>query len=115
MKERKKERRKEGKKGRKEGRKKEKKKKKKEGKKEERKKRRKKEKKERKKERTSQVVQWLRLHAPNAAGLGLIPGQGTRSCMLQLRVHMPQLKIPNATTKKILHATTKTWHSQINK
>ena len=33
------------------------------------------------------VVQWLRLHTPNAGGLGLIPGWGTvnRSCMLQLR------------------------------
>ena len=27
---------------------------------------------------TSLVVQWLRLHAPNAGGLGSIPGQGTR-------------------------------------
>ncbi|TEA09823.1 hypothetical protein DBR06_SOUSAS29710008, partial [Sousa chinensis] len=44
----------------------------------------------------SLVVQWLRLHAPNAGGLGSIPGQGTRS-------HMQQLKI--------LRATTKTWHS----
>ena len=26
------------------------------------------------------VVQWLRLHAPNARGPGSIPGQGTRSC-----------------------------------
>ena len=34
---------------------------------------------------TSLVVQWLRLHAPNAGGLGSIPGQGTRSHMLQLR------------------------------
>ena len=49
---------------------------------------------------TSLVVQWLRLHAPNARGLGSIPGQGTRS-------HMPQLKI--------LHAATKTQCSQINK
>ena len=32
---------------------------------------------------TSLVVQWLRLHAPNAGDPGLIPGQGTRS-------HMPQ-------------------------
>ena len=31
---------------------------------------------------TSLVVQWLRLHATNAGGVGLIPGQGTRSCML---------------------------------
>ena len=35
---------------------------------------------------TSLVVQWLRLCAPNAGGPGLIPGQGTRSHMLQLRV-----------------------------
>ena len=39
---------------------------------------------------TSLVVQWLRLHAPNAGGLGSISGQGTRSHMVQLRVHMPQ-------------------------
>ena len=50
--------------------------------------------------RTSLVVQWLRLHAPNAGGPDSIPGQGTRP-------HMPQLKI--------LHATMKTWCSQINK
>ena len=43
---------------------------------------------------TSLVVQWLRLHTHNAGGLGPIPGQGTRSCMLQLRAHMPQLKDP---------------------
>ena len=30
---------------------------------------------------TSLVVQWIRLHAPNAGVLGLIPGQGTRSHM----------------------------------
>ena len=42
---------------------------------------------------TSLVAHWLRLHAPNSAGPGLIPGQGTRS-------HM------HATTKS-LHATTK--------
>ncbi|TEA34796.1 hypothetical protein DBR06_SOUSAS11910019, partial [Sousa chinensis] len=34
----------------------------------------------------SLVVQWLGLHAPNAGGLGSIPGQGTRSHMPQLRV-----------------------------
>ena len=32
---------------------------------------------------SSLVVQWLRLHAPNAMGLGSIPGQGTRSDMQQ--------------------------------
>ena len=30
---------------------------------------------------TSLVAQWLRLHTPNAEGLGSIPGQGTRSHM----------------------------------
>ena len=35
--------------------------------------------------RTSLVVQWLRLCAPNAGGLGSIPGQENRSHMLQLR------------------------------
>ena len=49
---------------------------------------------------TSLVVQWLRLGASNVGGPGSIPGQRTRS-------HMPQLKIP--------HATTKTYNSQINK
>ena len=43
---------------------------------------------------TSPVIQWLSLRAPNAGGLGSIPGQGTRS-------HM--------------HAATKTRRSQINK
>ena len=42
---------------------------------------------------TSLVAQWIRLHAPNAEGLGSIPGQGTRS-------HM------HAATKSV-HATTK--------
>ena len=40
---------------------------------------------------TSLVVQWLRLHAPNAGCLGSIPGQGT----------------------KIPYATTKTWYNKI--
>ena len=43
---------------------------------------------------------WLRLHAPNAEGLGSIPSLGTRS-------HMVQLKVP--------HATSKAQHSQIDK
>ena len=49
---------------------------------------------------TSLVVQWLRLYAPNAEGLGSIPGQGTRARMLPL---------------KILPAATKTQSSQISK
>ena len=38
----------------------------------------------------SLVVHWLRLHVPSAAGPGSIPGQGTRSHTLQLRIWMPQ-------------------------
>ena len=34
---------------------------------------------------TSLVVPWLRHHTPNTGDLGLIPGQGTR-------YHMPQLR-----------------------
>ena len=41
----------------------------------------------------SPVVLWLRLHASNAGSLGSIPGQGTRSHKLQLRIHTLQLKI----------------------
>ena len=36
--------------------------------------------------RTSPVAQWLRLCTPSAGGQGLIPGQGTRSCVLQLKI-----------------------------
>ena len=48
---------------------------------------------------TSLVVQWLRLQAPNAGGLGSMPGRGTRSHVLQLRVDRLQLKILHAVTK----------------
>ena len=47
---------------------------------------------------TSLMVEYLRLQAPNAWGLVLIPDQETRSHMLEL---------------KILHAIRKTQHSQI--
>ena len=40
--------------------------------------------------RTSLVVQWLTLHTPNAGGPCSISGQGTRSHMLQVRIHVPQ-------------------------
>ena len=46
------------------------------------------------------VVQWLRLRALNAGGLGSIPGQGTRSHMTQLRVCIPQLRPSAAKLKK---------------
>ena len=49
---------------------------------------------------TCLVVRWLGFHTPNAGGAGLIPNQGPRSHVWQL---------------KILHAATVTWHSQINK
>ena len=42
---------------------------------------------------TPLLAQGLRLCAPNAGGLGLISGQGTRSHMPKLRVPKPQLKI----------------------
>ena len=55
----------------------------------------------------SLAVQWLRLCSPSAGGRGSIPAQGTRPHILQLRVHMLQLKI--------LHATTNTWWSKKKK
>ena len=38
------------------------------------------------------VVQWLRLHTPHVRSLSLIPGQGTRSHMAQIRSCVPQLR-----------------------
>ena len=46
---------------------------------------------------TSLVVQWVRLHSPNAGGPGSIPGQGTRS-------HM------HAATKSLYAASKKSTH-----
>ena len=40
------------------------------------------------------MVRWLRLHAPNAEGLGSIPGRKTRSRMLQLKILCATAKIP---------------------
>ena len=58
---------------------------------------------------TSLVVQWLKLQAPHAGGLGSVTCQGTVSLM-------PQLRVPvRKTEDKIPSATAKTWHSQINK
>ena len=44
---------------------------------------------------TPMVVQWLRLRAPNAGGLGSIGGWGTRS-------HMPQLRSSAAPQKRTM-------------
>ena len=46
----------------------------------------------------SLAVQRLRLCIPNSGVLGSIPGQGTRPHMSQLRIHLLQLKILQATT-----------------
>ena len=61
-------------------------------------------------EGASMVVQWLRLCAPNGEGLGSIPGQGTRQCMLQLkapsrcnedqRSHTPQPRLSVPLTRQ---------------
>lgn len=37
-------------------------------------------------------IKWLRLGVPNARGLGLIPGDGTRSQVLQLNIPVFQLR-----------------------
>ena len=37
---------------------------------------------------TSLAVQWLRLCTPSSGGPGLIPGQGTRPHMLQLKISL---------------------------
>ena len=52
------------------------------------------------------MYQWLRLHAPNVGGPDLIPGQGTRSHMLQLGIRLPLIKI--------LHTITRTQNRQIH-
>ena len=41
---------------------------------------------------TSLVVQWLRFQAPNAGGLGSVPGGGSRFLMKQLKILMLQLR-----------------------
>ena len=44
------------------------------------------------------MVQWLKLHTPNAESLGLIHDQGARPHMLQPRACMPQVR-PSAAKK----------------
>ena len=49
---------------------------------------------------TSLVVQWVRLHAPSAGGLGSMPGQGTRSHMHAATKSLHATgKIPRAAAK----------------
>ena len=69
------------------------------------------------------MAQWIRLHAPNAGGLGSIPGQGTRShTHVTAKDSHGATKYSHATTKepgkpqvRSLLATTKTWCNHINK
>lgn len=42
---------------------------------------------------TSQVVPWPRLHTHTAGDLGSIPGQRTRSCILQLKIPHASVEI----------------------
>ena len=46
------------------------------------------------------LAHWLRLHIPNARGLGLIPCQGTRSHVPQIRVHVLQVRPGAAKLKR---------------
>ena len=39
------------------------------------------------------MVQWLRLQAPKAGGLGEMPAQGSRSHMQQLKILQAALKL----------------------
>ena len=55
---------------------------------------------------TPLVVQRLRLCVPNAAGLGLTPGQGSRSHMLQLKIPHPETEDFTSQNAKVPHATT---------
>ena len=59
------------------------------------------------KERTSLVVQWLRLHAPNAGGPGSIPGQRTRC-----RTHVTT-KNSHATTKELASCNSEACEPQL--
>ena len=54
------------------------------------------------------MFQWSRLHIPNSGGPGLIPGQGTRSQMPQLKTCMLRQR------STISCAANKTRHSQLN-
>ena len=51
------------------------------------------------KQETALVVQWVRLQAPNAGGLGLTPGQGTGAHILQKDLAQPN-KYLNAKQKQ---------------
>ena len=54
------------------------------------------------------MVQWLELRAPNAGGPGLIPTQGTRS-------HMPQLRLSTVNFFFFLRKKEKSQEKQLEK
>ena len=69
------------------------------------------EKEKRERQGTSLGVQWLRPRAPNAGGPGLIPGQGTRSRIPQLRPTRHSLINKSQCTNPIWISKLKsTWH-----
>ena len=60
------------------------------------------------------MVQWLRVWIPTTVVLDSIPGQGTRSPILQLKVlHATAKGKEREKEREISQTTTKTWHSQI--
>ena len=69
----------------------------------------------RRNEGTSLVVQWLRFCAPQAGGLGLIPGQETRSHMPQLRLAQPNKWInKNQLLKEVSYQAMKRHERNLN-
>ena len=58
------------------------------------------------------MVQWLRLHAPNAGGPGSIPGRQTGSHMHAATKSSHATTMSLHATTKILRATTGTQRSQ---
>ena len=54
---------------------------------------------------TSLVVQWLRLYIPSAGASGLIPGQETRSHMLQPKTWLNQIKKKYLCINSVIRST----------
>ena len=62
------------------------------------------------------MVQWLRLHVPNAGGPALIPDQGTAAHNAAAKIRAMQVSQDlHGTSEKIPHATIKTQCGHINK
>ena len=57
--------------------------------------------------RTSPEVQWLGLHAPNAEGLGSIPGLGSRSCIWQPSILCAPAEMGHSLNKYVVFFKTK--------